>query len=76
MSELPGIDPEALDALFARAEKVAARAGCAVQLAIARQGTGGFRLSSLATACPPPGSEDPRALPVLGHRGTPEEELA
>ncbi len=44
MSGLPGIDPDALDALFARAEKGAARAGCAVQLAVARFGTlAGFR---------------------------------
>ena len=44
MSERTRIDPEALDALFARAEKTAARAGCAVQLAIARHGAlAGFR---------------------------------
>ena len=44
MNEPPRIDPAALDSLFARAEKVAARAGCAVQLAIARFGSlAGFR---------------------------------
>ena len=39
MSEPLDIDPAARDALFDRAEKVAERAGCAVQLAIARSGT-------------------------------------
>ena len=44
MNEPPRIDPAALDALWARAEKVAARGGCAVQLAIARHGAlAGFR---------------------------------
>lgn len=38
MNQPSDIDPVARDALFARAEKVASRAGCAVQLAIARHG--------------------------------------
>jgi CubicO group peptidase (beta-lactamase class C family) len=44
MREPSGADPEALEALFARAEKGAARAGCAAQLAVAHRGTlAGFR---------------------------------
>ncbi len=44
MGDAARIGPEALDALFARAEKDAARAGCAVQVAVARDGAlAGFR---------------------------------
>jgi CubicO group peptidase (beta-lactamase class C family) len=44
MSELPAVDTEALDALCARTQRNAARAGCAVQLAVACRGAlAGFR---------------------------------
>ena len=44
MADPSRIDPEALDALFARVEKDATRAGCAAQVAVARDGAlAGFR---------------------------------